>query len=159
MTDRIDLILGSALGAELTREEASLLDDLMGSQSLADGDYLITQGTADDSLHVLLTGKLEVMRNSGAGETASLAILRDGELAGELSFIDGEPHTVALRALCDCAVLSLGRQDFENIVDSHPQLVYKVMRAIARSAHRIVHRMNHEFVELSNYIFKQHGRY
>jgi CRP-like cAMP-binding protein len=159
MTDRINLILGSALGAELTREEASLLDDLMGSQSLADGDYLITQGTADDSLHVLLTGKLEVMRNSGAGETASLAILRDGELAGELSFIDGEPHTVALRALCDCAVLSLGRQDFENIVDSHPQLVYKVMRAIARSAHRIVHRMNHEFVELSNYIFKQHGRY
>ncbi len=33
------------------------------------------------------------------------------------------------------------------------------MRAVARSAHRIVHRMNTEFMELSNYIFKQHGRY
>ena len=33
------------------------------------------------------------------------------------------------------------------------------MRVVARSAHRIVHRMNTEFVELSNYIFKQHGRY
>jgi CRP-like cAMP-binding protein len=159
MTDRIDLILGSALGTELTREEASLLDDLMGSQKLSDGDYLIKQGVADDCLHVLLSGKLEVVRNTGAGETASLAILRDGELAGELSFIDGEPHTVALRALSDCVVLSLGRGEFENIIEGHPQLVYKVMRAIARSAHRIVHRMNHEFVELSNYIFKQHGRY
>jgi CRP-like cAMP-binding protein len=159
MTDRIDLILGSALGAELTREEASLLADMMGSMQLADGDFLIKQGTTDDTLHVLLTGKLEVVRNTGAGETASLAILRDGELAGELSFIDGEPHTVALRALCDCEVLSLGRNEFEKVVDTQPQLVYKVMRAIARSAHRIVHRMNHEFVELSNYIFKQHGRY
>ena len=159
MTDRIDLILGSALGAELSHDDASLLDDLMGSQALSDGDYLIQQGDKDDTLHVLLKGKLEVVRSTGAGETASLAILRDGDLAGELSFIDGEPHTVALRALCDSEVLSLGRKEFEKIIDTHPQLVYKVMRAIARSAHRIVHRMNHEFVELSNYIFKQHGRY
>ena len=159
MTDKIDLILGSALGAELTREEASMLDDMMGSQKLADGEYLIKQGETDGALHVLLAGKLEVVRNTGAGETASLAILRDGELAGELSFIDGEPHTVALRALCDCEVLSLARNEFEKIIDTQPQLVYKVMRAIARSAHRIVHRMNHEFVELSNYIYKQHGRY
>jgi len=159
MTDRIELILGSALGADLTREEAGTLDDMMGSQKLADGDYLIREGTNDGTLHILLSGKLEVVRNTGAGETASLAILRDGELAGELSFIDGEPHTVALRALCDCEVLGLARNEFEKIIDTQPQLVYKVMRAIARSAHRIVHRMNHEFVELSNYIFKQHGRY
>jgi hypothetical protein len=43
----------------------------------------------------------------------------------------------------------LTRTAFETIIDSHPQLVYKVMRAVARSAHRIVHRMNTEFVELS----------
>ena len=48
---------------------------------------------------------------------------------------------------------------FEQVVEKDPQLVYKVMRAVARSAHKIVHRMNTEFIELSNYIFKQHGRY
>ena len=159
MTDRVDLILASSLGAELSPEEAQVLDSLMSSRALADGDYLITERTNDDALHVLLTGKLEVVKTTGAGETASLAVLRDGELAGELSFIDGEPHTVALRALCDCVVISLARKEFESIVDEHPQLVYKVMRAIARSAHRIVHRMNLQFVELSNYVFKQHGRY
>jgi len=68
-------------------------------------------------------------------------------------------HTVGLRALCDCRVLSLQREDFEKIVDDHPQIVYKVMRAVARSAHRIVHQMNQDFIEMSNYIFKQHGRY
>jgi len=90
---------------------------------------------------------------------ASLAVLREGDLAGELSFIDGGIHTVGLRALCDTQVLSLTRKNFEGIIDKNPQLVYKVMRAVARSAHRIVHRMNHENIELNNYIFKQHGRY
>ena len=55
--------------------------------------------------------------------------------------------------------MSLTRKEFEPIIDKHPQLAYKVMRAIARSSHRIVHRMNLQFVELSNYVFKQHGRY
>ena len=56
-------------------------------------------------------------------------------------------------------LLPFQRKDFEGIIAQHPHLVYKVMRAVTRSAHRIVHQMNHEFIELSNYIFKQHGRY
>ena len=159
MADITDLVLESALGAELSREEAETLTAVMSSQKLADEDYLITENDSDHSLHVLLEGKLEVIRKTGAGETASLAVLREGELAGELSFIDAEPHTVSLRALCDCLVVSIDRKEFERLIDAHPQLVYKVMRAIARSAHRIVHRMNLQFVELSNYVFKQHGRY
>jgi len=159
MANEAKLILQSSLGSELSQEEADALGAIMSMRELADGDFLISEGTTDDSLHVLLDGKLEVVKHAGADETASLAVLREGDLAGELSFIDGTTHTVGLRALCDCQVLSLTRKDFEDVVNQNPQLVYKVMRAVARSAHRIVHRMNHQFIELNNYIFKQHGRY
>jgi len=159
MTDTAKLVLESSLGTELSPEEAGVLSGLMTPRALAAGDFLISAGTADDSLHVVLEGKLEVVKRSGADDFASLAILRGGDLAGELSFIDGEQHTVGLRALCASQVLSLKREDFESVVDKNPQLVYKVMRAVARSAHRIVHRMNFQFIELNNYIFKQHGRY
>lgn len=159
MTNAAKLILQSSLGSELSQDDADTLGNIMTSRELSDGDFLISEGTADDSLHVLLDGKLEVVKHAGADETASLAILRGGDLAGELSFVDGAVHTVGLRALCDSNVLSLARDDFEVLVDKNPQLVYKVMRAVARSAHRIVHRMNYQFVELNNYIFKQHGRY
>lgn len=159
MMDASKLILESCLGTELSQEEAGVLGALMSPRELKDGDYLISDGTADDSLHVLLEGKLEVVKSAGADELASLAILREGDLAGELSFIDGAVHTVGLRALCDTRVLSLKREDFESVVDNNPQLVYKVMRAVARSSHRIIHRMNYESIELNNYIFKQHGRY
>ncbi len=159
MIDIGNLILLSSLGAELSEEEAGILSGLMTPQELTDGDYLIKEGTTDDSLHVVVEGKLEVIKKSGGDHEASLAILREGDLAGELSFIDGHEHTVGLRALTHSQILSLERSKFEGIVDAHPQLVYKVMRAIARSTHRIVHRMNIENIELNNYIFKQHGRY
>jgi CRP/FNR family transcriptional regulator, cyclic AMP receptor protein len=159
MNDISRLIPHSSLGPDLSDSEVEILGALMVERQLDDGEFLFEDGTNDDSLHVILMGKLEVVKRTGADDYSSLAVLRDGELAGELSFIDGAPHTVGLRALCETHVLSLSRGAFEGIVDSHPQLVYKVMRAVARSAHRIVHRMNTEFVELSNYIFKQHGRY
>ena len=159
MKDVSRLIAHSSLGNELSDSEVGVLGELMVERELKDGEFLFQDGASDDSLHVILTGKLEVVKRTGGDDYSSLAVLRDGELAGELSFIDGAPHTVGLRALCETHVLSLSRSAFESIVESNPQLVYKVMRAVARSAHRIVHRMNTEFVELSNYIFKQHGRY
>ncbi|MDH4054798.1 MAG: cyclic nucleotide-binding domain-containing protein [Gammaproteobacteria bacterium] len=152
-------ILDSRLGFELSDNEATKLASLMQAKELRGGDYLIVEDTTDDSLYVIVEGNLEVVKRTAGDSVASIAIVREGQLAGELSFLDSNVHTVGLRALSDTKVLALAREDFEKIIDGDPQLVYKVMRAVARSAHRIMHQMNHEFIELSNYIFKQHGRY
>ena len=159
MNTSIRHILDSRLGTELSPEDAEKLAALMLKRNLQSGDYLLEEGKVDDALHVLVDGNLEVVKRTASDGTASIAVVREGHLAGELSFIDGEVHTVGLRALSDCHVLSLSRDKFETLIESDPQLVYKVMRAVARSAHKIMHQMNSEFIELSNYIFKQHGRY
>ena len=159
MNHTMKQIFRTRLGTELSKEEATKLADLMQMRDLKSGEYLIEEGAADDTLHLVIEGNFEVVKSTAGGGVASIAIVREGDLAGELSFIDGDVHTVGLRALCDCQILSLTREEFEKIIDTDPQLVYKVMRAVARSAHRIMHQMNHEFIELSNYIFKQHGRY
>lgn len=152
-------VLESRLGTELSEKEAAKLAALMSMRELRGGEYLITEGMVDHSLHVIVEGNLEVVKRTAGDTTASIAIIREGDLAGELSFIDGNVHTVGLRALSDGKVISLTRDDFEGVIDEDPQLIYKVLRAVTRSAHRIMHQMNHEFIELSNYIFKQHGRY
>ena len=76
-----------------------------------------------------------------------------------MSFVDGMRHETGLRALAESEVLSLRREDFEKLVANDSELVYKVMRAVVRAAHELMHRMNLQYIELSNYIFKQHGRY
>jgi CRP/FNR family transcriptional regulator, cyclic AMP receptor protein len=37
--------------------------------------------------------------------------------------------------------------------------VYRVMRGVARNVHGIARRMNRESAELTNYIYRSHGRY
>ncbi|MDJ0918188.1 MAG: cyclic nucleotide-binding domain-containing protein [Woeseiaceae bacterium] len=159
MKETPELIRDSSLGRELTEKEAMTLAGLMSAHILKDGEFLIKEGTQDNALHVILEGRLEVTKLVGGDDEMSLAILKTGDMAGELGFVDGQKHTVGLRALSGARVVSLSRTDFESIVNNEPTLVYKVMRAIVRSTHRIVHRMNHEFIELNNYVFKQHGRY
>ena len=68
----------------------------------------------------MVEGNLEVVKRTAANGTASIAIVREGHLAGELSFIDGGVHTVGLRALCDCTVISLTRENFEGVIEAHP---------------------------------------
>ena len=80
-------------------------------------------------------------------------------MIGQLGFIDGVEHSAGVRALNNCEVFTLHRNDLEALLLEDPDLVYKVMRAIVRTVHTILRRMNIQYVEMSNYITKDHGRY
>ena len=75
MDNATNLVIGSSLGAELSQKEAATLAGLMSHNELADNEYLIKEGATDDSLHVLLSGKLEVV--SGVADL-DMESLRDG---------------------------------------------------------------------------------
>ena len=107
MKETPELILNSSIGGELSEQEATTLAGLMSARTLEDGEFLIKEGTSDDALHILLEGRLEVIKHVGGDNEMSLAILKPGDLAGELSFIDGEAHTVGLRSLSKAQVVSL----------------------------------------------------
>jgi CRP-like cAMP-binding protein len=100
-----------------------------------------------------------VVKPTGGGDTVTLQLLHPGDMAGILGFVDGVPHSAAIRALTKCELIAVDRKDLEMLIAKDPQLVYQVMRAVVRAAHRILGRMNAQFVEMSNYISKQHGRY
>jgi hypothetical protein len=53
----------------------------------------------------------------------------------------------------------LERSKFESLINTHPAIVYYVMRGIVRYVHGIVRRMNTQSVEMSNYIYKTKGRF
>ena len=68
-------------------------------------------------------------------------------------------NEASLRALGNCELVRLERDSFEELLKTDPDLIYKVMRAIVREVHRILRGMNTQYMEMSNYISKQHGRY
>ena len=56
-------------------------------------------------------------------------------------------------------LFGLERQRLEALLSTEPLIVYRVMRAIVRAVHEIQRRISMHATELTNYIYKQHGKY
>ena len=155
---KLELVRNSALAAELTGDQCGVLAGIMAVKDLEDNEVLIKQGASDDRVYVVVSGALGISIESD-GEWHNLHVLTKGDLAGELAFMDGRPHYAAMRALGPTRVLSLERQALESILEREPVIVYRVMRAIFRVVHVILNRLAMQSSELTNYMFKVHGKY
>lgn len=153
------VIRESPLGFDLDDTQCRLLSTVVSDLCLDKGALLLEEGHSDDTLYIVANGSLEVVKQTGAGDSVTLQILHSGDMAGILGFVDGVAHSAAIRASTNCELITLQRGDLEALIEKDPRLVYEVMRAIVRAAHRILGRMNAQYVEMSNYISKQHGRY
>ena len=157
---KLELLRNSALAVELTGDQCAVLADLVSLRTLADGEVLVKQGASDNHLYVIVSGALAVARQTEAdGQWLNLNLLTKGDLAGELGFMDGRPHYAALRASGPTQLLSLEREKLESLLAREPVIVYRVMRAIFRVVHVILNRMAMQTSELTNYLYKVHGKY
>lgn len=156
--DKETALARSMLGSELDAAECALLAEQMGMRQMHAGDVLVRESERRRTLFVLAAGHISVCREDGARDTI-LYQLRIGECAGTRAFLDGSERMATLRADTDGAVLTLEPDDFETLIDSHPRIVYKVMRALCRVTHANLMRMNLESAELRNYLMKTGGRY
>jgi CRP/FNR family transcriptional regulator, cyclic AMP receptor protein len=161
MTDQalVDALHQSRLGAELSAEQARILADHLAFRDLKPDEILVSEGTSDNHLYVIISGVLGVVKNAGTAEALTLFALSAGDLVGELGFIDQTPHYASLVAIGSTRVFGLEREKLEALLPRHPELVYRVMRAIIRTVHQIQRRLSMQSVELTNYIYKQHGKY
>ena len=100
---------------------------------------------------------LGVVRNAGT-PAGHLADADDRRPVGELSSSTRRRITLAGRG-GDRAGLRARARQLEALLSAHPEVVYRVMRAIVRTVHEIQRRISMQTAELTNYIYKQHGKY
>ncbi|MGC2049310.1 MAG: cyclic nucleotide-binding domain-containing protein [Gallionella sp.] len=153
------LIGKSTVCSEINEDEAKTLAAIMGVRQLKDGELLVSEGDTDQSLYILASGKLGVISASADGKEKLVHTMKEGECAGTRAFVDRTPRKATLRAIGNATVYSLTPDAFDTVVDAHPRLAYKVMRALFRVTHANLMRMNQESQQLSNYIHKSQGRY
>jgi ribosome-associated toxin RatA of RatAB toxin-antitoxin module/CRP-like cAMP-binding protein len=154
-----DALRPSKLAVELTDEQCRTLAHAMELRRLKDGEVLVHEGTADEHFYLIVKGVLGVVKHPKDADRTTLNTLSAGEFAGELSWLDAHERYASLVALGETEVLGLERTKLEELLPRDPLLVYRVMRAIVRAVHDIQYRMSIQQNEMSNYIYKQHGRY
>ena len=156
---RFETLRGAPITANMTDEQCAVLAKIPELRTLENDEVLMSEGRIDNSFHLIVDGTLAVTKDTGGGDWLTLQILRAGDLAGELGFIDGRPHSATLRSVGATTVFSFEREKLEAVLDAHPWVIYRVMQNIVQAVHDILRRMNNQYVEMTNYITKQHGRY
>ncbi len=153
------LICKSTVCGEISEDEGKILSTIMAVRQLRDGELLVSEGDADQSLYILASGKLGVFSAGPDDKEHLVHTMTEGECAGTRAFVDRTPRKATLRAIGEVTVYSITPAAFDTVVDGHPRLAYKVMRALFRVTHANLMRMNRESQQLSNYIQKSGGRY
>jgi len=159
ISENVAALRQSPLAMEMDDIEVSALARLVDVRDCADGEVLVEEGTSDSHLFVPISGKIDITRRDEHNEPTVLHTLRAGELAGELSFMDGEARYASLVASGPTRVLVLDRMKLEQLLASHPVVVYKTMRAIMRVAHHVQRRLSRQMVDMQHYLYRTGGKY
>jgi CRP/FNR family transcriptional regulator, cyclic AMP receptor protein len=154
-----ELVAKSVLAKELSPGDVDIVASLVRLHNLEDGQVITPEGEPDSHMHVVVNGALAVSRPGAGGQWENLHVMTAGDLVGELSFLDGTPRYAALRAVGKTEIFSLDRADLEGLVDKHPWIAYRLMRAIVRFTHGLQRRMSMQSAELMHYLYKNQAKY
>lgn len=101
--------------------------------SLSGGWRLFLEGEPSEALHFVISGRLIVVRDGPDGEEV-VGYVRTGEPVGEMSLLSGEGHSASVFALRDTEILSIARDDVENIIHEHGEFAGALSRVILTRA-------------------------
>ena len=87
------------------------------------------------------------------GERFTLAMLKDGDIFGAMSFVDGRPRSATIIAASEVETIVMEKSVFESIIDENPRLIHKILSKIIFSVHSIVRAMNARYLEMINYMW------
>jgi EAL domain-containing protein (putative c-di-GMP-specific phosphodiesterase class I) len=93
------------------------------------GEILIREGERGECAYVIEAGNVEILVQRD-GQPIQIGIRGPGSLIGEMAMIDDKPRTATVRAVDDCDVLEITREDFARRVESADPVLKMVMRVI-----------------------------
>lgn len=91
------------------------------------GQIIVTQGTPGQAFYMILTGRVEILRDG-----ASLGTFGPGDFFGEMSLLDQAPRSATIRAVEPTTCLMLSSWDFKALLEKHPSIAVKLLEVLSR---------------------------
>ena len=96
-----------------------------------EGDHLISQGDAAESMYFISEGSLEVSIVDDQNKEVLVATLWPGDCVGEMSLLTGEPRSANVKVKTSSILLELKKADLQPIFESNPKLVEQISFLLA----------------------------
>ena len=138
---------------DLSDNEVAVVSSVVRKQDFKLGDTIFKESEDGQSLYIIRKGEVKACKTAPDGELFTLTIMKDGDIFGEMSFLDGRPRSATIVAVSDIEAYVIEKKDFETLVDGNPRIIYKLLKNIVFTIHAIVRGMNTRYIEMINYMW------
>ena len=128
----LEILKNVSLFRGLADEQLADLSSVFRRKSFPIGSFIITEGSGGDLLFVLNRGAAKVTRESEEGREVIFAFLKEGDVFGELSILDGRERSANVVALEETEVYILERNEFLKVMVRYPALSGQLLQELAR---------------------------
>ncbi|HRZ15031.1 MAG TPA: patatin-like phospholipase family protein [Candidatus Omnitrophota bacterium] len=125
----------------LKKAEFAFIKKKFGIVEYKKGQVVYKEGSAPSFFYLIIRGRIAVSTQDRYGKQTILEQLHRGKYFGVISSLTGDPHSVTAKALNDCLLLTIPRDEFEHILKKIPQLAIELTKTLSR---RLKHKDLHQ---------------
>src|SRR5262245_33410875 len=126
------LLRRSHLMQGMTDRTLEAIGDMTTEVRFAPGEAIVREGDLGDAFFVITAGSA-VVEHDGQ----QLRQLGEGDFFGEISLIDGQPRTATITATEEVSALTLGRTQFQRLLDEHPSVRLELLMALTERLRKV----------------------
>jgi CRP/FNR family transcriptional regulator, cyclic AMP receptor protein len=121
--------------------EVSALNGPFHAESYANGEVIYRPGETADRIYLVKSGRVRLMRQGRGNSRALVAILRDGDVFGELL----RPEEALMEELAvasgETLIWSIGSGEFRSLIETRPGLALDIIKAMNERMGRMRRRL------------------
>ena len=144
----IDFLMQVPLLEALTEIELEVLAGVMSPKMYRAGDEICREKGEADSFFVVADGQVSIVKDVAGGDEQILAELGPGALIGEMSLIDGKPRSATIRAIGDCTLLEVKKEEFESLYRANSPFALRFTERIAIDLSMRLRSADERFLEI-----------
>ncbi len=140
---------------DLEVSEIALVEGMLESRDYGPNETIYNEGEEGGSLNIIMKGKVKISKMMVEGGQFCIAILKEGDMFGIMSFLDGSSHDATIVSEQKTRLIVLKKADFEGLAASNPAVANKILRRLAIHLAAIVRNMNSQYIDLTHLMFRK----
>ncbi len=120
------------LFAGLSDEEYAYIKERSSIAEYKKNQIIYKEGSPPSAFYCLISGRVVIYVQDQHGRQTVLEYLHRGKYFGIISLLTGEPHSVTAKAINDCLVLIIKKEDFNSMLRRVPQLAIDLSQTLSR---------------------------
>ena len=127
MTDKLAVLRGVPLFADLDERSLQAVAVLAREQTHKAGDVLMLEGEPGDEFYVIVEGTIRIEHGD-----RTVRSMTPGGFLGEIALLERRPRSATATAESDVTVLALRQHEFDRLLETMPGVHRRIRAAIDR---------------------------